>query len=373
MNIRILRKFISFNNKNKNFNSYLNFFSFFISILSIIFVVLIISVNSGFKNSVERLIIDLNGKYKVSKKYNQKLTDDDYNSIKSSRDLQISKINELDLIAKNKRVSEPVNIISFSNTKNFINKIDNYLISGSLSDDKIIIGNILAKKLNVDVGQRLTFLQLSNDNIENIDVLTIGGIFKTNIPSFDKHRVYGNSILFNNFKSSNYDYFITNNNLVENLDDKNYYIQNIFDLNINFFKWLNTYDAPINLLVFFILVICIFNILQNNFLYVSNHKKEFFLLKTLGLKNSFIFSVISIRSLIILFTSSFVGFSLSYAMLFLEMKFKIITLPEYVYFTDSLPVEINLLLPLYVVPLSIFIIFSISIYFYNIIIKRYEF
>ena len=71
--------------------------------------------------------------------------------------------------------------------KNFINKIDSYLISGSLSNDKIIIGNILAKKLNVDVGQKLTFLQISND-IENIDVLTIGGIFKTNIPNFDTHK-----------------------------------------------------------------------------------------------------------------------------------------------------------------------------------------
>ncbi len=373
MNIQILRKFISFNNKNKNFNSYLNFFSFFISILSIVFVVLIISVNSGFKNSVELLLIDLNGKYKVSSKYNQKLTEDDYNSINSSKNFKISKINEIDLIVKNKKISEPVNIISFSNKKKFINKIDNYLISGSLSDDKIIIGNILAKKLNVDIGQKLTFLELSKDNIENIDVLTIGGIFKTNIPSFDRYRIYGNYQLFNNFKSSGYDYFITNNNLIENLDNKNYYIENIFDLNINFFKWLNTYDAPINLLVFFILVICIFNILQNNFLYISYRKKEFFLLKTLGLKNSFIFSVISIRSLIILFSSSIVGFGLSYSMLFLEKKFKIITLPEYVYFTDSLPVEINLLLPLYVLPVTIFIIFSISIYFYNIIIKRYEF
>ena len=44
------------------------------------------------------------------------------------------------------------------------------------------------------------------------------------------------------------------NNQVKNLDDKNYYVENIFDLNINFFKWLNTYDAPINLLVFFIFI-----------------------------------------------------------------------------------------------------------------------
>ena len=189
MKILLLKKFLSFgkdrNNRKSKLSLYLNNFSVLITVLSIIFIVLIISVNDGFKLTINDLMISLNGKYKISNKYNQKLTDNDFNSISSylPNETLISKLSSKKLIVKNRNLSEPVNIIAFSNNENFINKIKDKLISGKISNDEIIIGQILAEKLNVNIGSQLIFMDINSSSIKEVDRLTVGGIFNTNIPS----------------------------------------------------------------------------------------------------------------------------------------------------------------------------------------------
>ena len=379
MKILLLKKFLSLRISNNNSKSklylYLNNFSVFITILSIIFIVLIISVNDGFKSTVNSTLIDLNGKYKIYNKYNKSLTEDDFDNIISylPNKTPISKISTKNIIIKNRNLSEPINIIAFSNYETFINKIEDRLISGEMSNDKILIGQILADKLNVKIGSQLTFINIDSSIIEGIEVLTVGGVFNTNIPSYDRYLVYGNRQLFKNFIDNDYDYFLTNHNINNDLLNSKYGISNIFELNSKLFNWLNSYDTPIKMLVVFILTICIFNILQNNFLYITDKTKHLYLLKTLGLNNLYIYIIIILRSFSILSISCIIGFFISYSLLIIERNINFIKLPEYVYFTNVLPIDINYLLPFYIFPLLLFILITISIYFYYTFIRRYEF
>ncbi len=380
MKILLLKKFLSFgkdrNNKKSKLSLYLNNFSVLITVLSVIFIVLIISVNDGFKLTVNELMISLNGKYKISNKYNQKLTDNDFDSISLYLPEQtlISKLSSKKLIVKNRNLSEPVNIVAFSNHENFINKIEDNLIAGKISNDEIIIGQILAEKLNVNVGSQLIFMDINSASIKEVDRLTVGGVFNTNIPEYDKYIIYGNRLLFKKFIDIDYDYFLTNYN-INNIDfvKSEYVVSSIYELNDNLFNWLELYDTPIKMLVMFILIICIFNILQNNFLYITSQRKNLYILKTLGLNNIYIYSIIIFRSLLILTFSCLFGFFISYSMLIIESTMKFINLPEYVYFTNILPVSIDYSLILYIFPFMIFVLLIISIFFYFNFIKRYEF
>ena len=380
MKTLFLKKFLSLsvysNNSKSKLNFYLDSFSIFITVLSIIFIVLIISVNDGFKLVVNESLFNLNGKFKIYHKHNYKLNNSDYDKIISDlpNGTIVSKISTKNLIVRNENLSKPVNVVAFSSYNNFINKIENNLISGKISDNQILIGKILADRLNVKVGSELIFINVDSLSIDGADKLVVGGIFNTNIPSYDKYLVYGNRKLFDNFIDDNYDYFLTNYDVLNNdLLKDNYRITSIFDLNKNLFNWLESYDTPIKILVIFILVICIFNILQSNFLYINRKEKDFYLLKTIGLNNRYIYMMILLRSFLILSFSCFFGFTISYLLLIIENNFKFINLPEYVYFTNSLPININYILPLYIFPFLIFILFTVSIYFYYNFMRKYEF
>ncbi len=380
MKTLFLKKFLSLsvysNNSKSKLNFYLDSFSIFITVLSIIFIVLIISVNDGFKLVVNESLFNLNGKFKIYHKHNYKLNNSDYDKIISDlpNGTIVSKISTKNLIVRSKNLSKPVNVVAFSSYNNFINKIENNLISGKISDNQILIGKILADRLNVKVGSELIFINVDSLSIDGADKLVVGGIFNTNIPSYDKYLVYGNRKLFDNFIDDNYDYFLTNYDVLNNdLLKDNYRITSIFDLNKNLFNWLESYDTPIKILVIFILVICIFNILQSNFLYINRKEKDFYLLKTIGLNNRYIYMMILLRSFLILSFSCFFGFIISYLLLIIENNFKFINLPEYVYFTNSLPININYILPLYIFPFLIFILFTVSIYFYYNFMRKYEF
>ena len=380
MKLLIIKNFLSFNKDHNNRKSklslYLNNFSVFITVLSIIFIVLIISVNDGFKLVVNSSLINFNAKYKITNNYNQKLTDNDFDIISS--DLKdkalISKLSSRKLIVKNRNFSEPVNIIAFSDYNSLVSKIEDSLVSGAMSNDKIIIGQILSERLNVDVGSQLIVIDVDSSSIKEVDMITVGGVFNTNIPDYDRYLVYGNRSLFRKFIDNDYDYFLTNYNIENNKTIKSQYnVNSIYDLNINLFNWLRSYDTPIKMLIIFILIICIFNILQNNFLYISSQRKNLYLLKTMGLSNLYIYLMIVLRSLFSLSISCLFGFTISYFILIIESNMNFIKLPKYVYFTNILPVSIDYSLIFYIFPLMSILLFIISIFFYFNFINRYEF
>jgi len=380
MKLLIIKNFLSFNKDHNNRKSklslYLNNFSVFITILSIIFIVLIISVNDGFKSVVNNSLINFNAKYKITNDYNQKLTDNDFDIILS--DLKdkalISKLSSKKLIVKNRNFSEPVNIIAFSDYNSLVSKIEDSLVSGTMSNDKIIIGQILSERLNVDVGSQLIVIDVDSSSIKEVDIITVGGVFNTNIPDYDRYLVYGNRALFRKFIDNDYDYFLTNYNIENNKTIKSQYnVNSIYDLNINLFNWLRSYDTPIKMLIIFILIICIFNILQNNFLYISSQRKNLYLLKTMGLSNLYIYLMILLRSFFSLSISCLFGFTISYFILIIESNMNFIKLPKYVYFTNILPVSIDYTLIFYIFPLMSILLFIISIFFYFNFINRYEF
>ena len=380
MKLLIIKNFLSFNKDHNNRKSklslYLNNFSVFITVLSIIFIVLIISVNNGFKLVVNNSLINFNAKYKITNNFNQKLTDDDFDSITSdlTDKALISKISSRKLIVKNRNFSEPVNIIAFSDYNTLVSKIEDSLISGSMSNDKIIIGQILSEKLNVNVGSQLIIIDVDSSLIKEVDKLTVGGVFNTNIPDYDRYLIYGNRTLFRKFIDNNYDYFLTNYNVQNSKIIKSEYnVNSIYDLNRTLFNWLNSYDTPIKMLIMFIVIICIFNILQNNFLYITSQRKNLYLLKTMGLSNLYIYTMILLRSFLTLFLSCLCGFTIAYTILIIESNMNFIKLPEYVYFTNILPVSIDYSLIFYIFPLMSLLLFIISIFFYFNFIKRYEF
>ena len=125
-----------------------------------------------------------------------------------------------------------------------------------------------------------------------------------------------------------------------------------------FINWINNYDNPLKVLVLFIIVIISINIVNNNYYLISNKSRQLYLLKTLGMNNYQLKKILLFRSFYLASISLFAGVFISYVLLFFENKYRLIKIPEYVYFTKSLPIDINieilyLILPYFIILLLV--------------------
>ena len=211
-----------------------------------------------------------------------------------------------------------------------------------MSDSTIIVGDLLLEKSNINIGDYLSIIEINLDSgVENIYNFKISGSFKTNIPDYDSHFIFCNTELLNNVNG--YEYFHINN--FENLNmeylENNFFLTDVTDMNKSFFNWLQTYDNPIKILVCFILLISFMNIINNNYYLLYYKKKQINILLTLGIDKFILKYIIITRSVYFSLIGCSLGVLVAYSFLLAEKYFAFVSLPSYIYFIDSLPIEIN--------------------------------
>ena len=105
--------------------------------------------------------------------------------------------------------------------------------------------------------------------------------------------------------------------------------------------WLNIYDVPIKLIMFFITIVGIFNIGASLWMIVIEKTIDFGILQSLGLDQLRISKIILIEGAVIGFIGSFLGIIFSFLLLILENIYHFVKLPNDIYFMDYLPVKIS--------------------------------
>ena len=116
------------------------------------------------------------------------------------------------------------------------------------------------------------------------------------------------------------------------------------------------------------MIIISINIVNNNYYLIADKSRQLYLLKTLGMHNYQLKKILLFRSLYLGSISLLLGVLISYILLFVEQTYKIIKIPEYVYFTKSLPIELNLKILYLIFP------YFIIILLFSLLVKyKYEF
>ena len=244
----------------------------------------------------------------------------------------------------------------------------------SIEENEILIGYELSKKLKIGKGDSLVLFNLDkviDEKIIYAKSMLVKDIFHTGITEYDNNITFLNFSLMSDFfglneKVSGHMINLKDSYSVESFDELIYNDLLGFGFTTSTWKerhaslisWLDVFNRPISLLMFFILIISIFNISISNWILISNKKRDFAILKALGCTNFHISYICICQILIVTFVSLLIGNLFSLITLLIQNKWHIIKLDSNVYFMDHLPVTIDV---------SSFVLLSVLVVFISLI------
>ena len=299
-------------------------------ILSSIIVPLTLSISDGFKSNIINKIIKFDG---YARLYNKDLNISEHEYLIGKYDTSIIPFSEKEAIIRANNISEGITYLELKS----INYLNDFIIKSNNKNSGIYIGLQLSEKLfqdNNSLDENVFIIHDSNE----IYKTNIAGIFKTGIPLYDKHMIIelNTGIKYDGFIINKNDYIDINNDFyipVHTYKDRYY----------DFIKWLDSYNLPINLLLFFIIVICIVN---NSFCFnidLINRENDIALINTLGIDKKSIFNILWLKYSILNFIGIFIGSISCFFLMLVEYNFNLIKLPEDIYFTSNLPISFNII------------------------------
>ena len=371
----------------KGFLSFNFYLSVFLITLSLIAIILTDSFTQGYKNSIFFKLNSVNSDFKIKHIKNPNIDLLSFvsidNELYSSRDNIIYSpyIEKMAIvIAENKISSSSIEtyrqregVYAFGVEESFL--LDNFLINQYFknkefifSDNSIIIGNYLSKKINKTINDEIDLLffddvsgdffakkfiiqNIYNTQTQNDEFLVYVSISALKNSSFHCHGIVGDfldSNKANSIKINNPNYTI------EYWDSK------------NILKFLNSFDIPIKLLMWILMFLSVYSLSSLIFNFLIEKKEDLKILHLMGYAKKHLRYIAVSISLYISIISIFIGVSFSLLAIYLQNQFKIINLPsEKIFQLTFLPAHFDIF---YFIKYPIFLLLFtiiISLYIFN--------
>ena len=241
------------------------------------------------------------------------------------------------------------NLDSFYNI-DFINKgIDN-------AGQSIVIGNLLAQRLNVSVGDPLTIMspidQSSSLGLPILLDVKVGKIFNSQVLDFDDRIVFINKEMGNRIflRKKNYDGIDLRLIDRKNLSSIVLKIKNDFK-NISVYSWEDLHKALINAMrlerlgalavLCLIILVSSFNLISTLVLVIIQKIRQIGILRAIGVSNLDIRKIIVTQGVLIGGVGVFIGALLSILLIRIQNIYGVIPIPSDIYFISELPMIIN--------------------------------
>ena len=242
------------------------------------------------------------------------------------------------------------NLDSFYNI-DFINKgIDN-------AGQSIVIGNLLAQRLNVSVGDPLTIMspidQSSSLGLPILLDVKVGKIFNSQVLDFDDRIVFINKEMGNRIflRKKNYDGIDLRLIDRKNLSSIVLKIKNDYK-NISVYSWEDLHKALINAMrlerlgalavLCLIILVSSFNLISTLVLVIIQKIRQIGILRAIGVSNLDIRKIIVTQGVLIGGVGVFIGILLSLLLIIIQNIYGVIPIPSDIYFISELPMIINL-------------------------------
>ncbi len=363
--------------RSNRFISVISTFSLIGVIIGVAALIVVMSVMNGFHAELTNNIIG--GESDVIVRLNpQNLEPETYNQIIqkiSDQTYVTSAIATIDSQAiatnKDKNIDRGVIVKAFENDKlQYKSKIFNNVILGSSlaleEKDQILIGDELARILNVSVGDDIYLISPSTNStimgsIPRAKNFVIGGVFSSGIYEYDhltilmslnmaqkffgmKDRVNKIEIYTNDHnKAMEYSWRINK------LLDYNYSISNWQIINKQFLDTIVMERSTMFLILTLIIIVAAFNIVSSLFMLVKEKTKDIGILRTMGASRQQILMIFILIGCIIGFLGTFFGvmlglvlaYNIDYIRIFFESNLHIKFLEPAIYFLQNLPCKIE--------------------------------
>lgn len=249
-----------------------------------------------------------------------------------------------------------------------VTRLDDYLLTGDFNFQTgdstvtgIWLGISLADRLNVGLNDKLKLFSL-RDAVSDLTGFIpkalscrVAGIFETGMYEYDANLAYiplnAAQSLFNlddgittlAIKTSD---FYQADKIADRVDEAigyQYYATDWKVINKNLFSWLTLEKWASFITLSLIIAVAAFNIISSLIMIVLEKKKDIGILMSLGMSASRIKRVFIFQGLTIGGFGCVAGCGLGYILDYLQLKFKIISLPEEIYFISALPIKIELI------------------------------
>jgi lipoprotein-releasing system permease protein len=239
-----------------------------------------------------------------------------------------------------------------SQTRKYM-KEGRYLTGNSNDESEIVIGRKLARKLNVGVGNVVIVFGLpkGEGNFQpRAASFKIIGIFESGMAEYDDVFAYvelsraqklfglGDGVL-------GYDVLVdslTNAGRVaseiQTLLGYPHYAHTATQLYRNLFAWIELQKKPAPILLGLIIIVAVVNIIGTLLMMVLEKMQDIGSLKSLGASQKGIQQIFLLQGMFISLTGIFLGNIIAFLLCYLQLEFRIFSLPSDIYFMSSVPI-----------------------------------
>ena len=374
MNIsaRIALRYLTADNKN-NFTKIASLLSVIGLSFGVASLLITIFILNGFENVISRKITNFDGHIQIKHFLNKPISQDFslFDSLKSefNNQLFVDRYLQKPAVIRVGNANEGIMMLGLEKKNHFPFEQISIIGDSRLSENKIIIGKDLAKKMGLNIGSNIAIMDIATiDNRKNtIAQFTIAGLYSSGMKDFDDSMLFvdldrlqafsklenfisGLIIRLENIKDIN----IVNKYLNRKLE---YPYDHITwkDKNSALYKWMKVQRLPILIIFGLIAFVGIVNIISATAMIIIDKTNQIGLLLSLGMKKFDIRRIFLFHGIFVGSLGAFLGVIISLVLAFLQNNFKIISISSDVYFMDYLPVDPDFL--------SILIIFMLSILF----------
>ena len=245
----------------------------------------------------------------------------------------------------------------------FINDI---LVSGTndISGNQIVIGERLANQVNISIGDKIVLFDLATLNGSNkrLKQFVVAGFFHSGMLEYDNHMIYMNleqadRLFHMNEKVSGQVLRLSESKWTNELSEflkkdlaYPYMVMTWKEKNRSLFKWMDIQRWPILFIFSLIAMVGLVNIISALAMIVLDKTRQIGILKSLGVSHTGLRQLLLFYGFMIGLAGAIIGSFLALLLAWMQNNFKIITLPEDIYFMDFIPMDV-----------SIFDVFSIAI------------
>ena len=372
--ILITKRFL-FSKKSEGYVSIFSWFSIIGIALGVAAIIIVMSVMNGFRANLTERLVGVNSHLNIYS-FNKKINLDDINILKINLDFNdydkfLPSIETQGLVIGNE-ISKGVIIRGYEdlNSNHYLyNKIITKKLS-SINFNQIIIGDALAKELNLQIGDKLKLAIPKTDksllgDIPRFKTLTVIGIFDFGMSEYDVGLVFislelaQRLLLFEDNYFNRVEFYLDNPLLVDTF--KSQVDLNITNKRLSLYSlsWVERNSSLMNalkveknvmfLILTLIIVVASMNIISGLVIFVKEKNKDIAILKTLGFNKIGILKVFFLIGLTIGLIGTFLGTffgiiiteNLKYIQIVLESILETELFSEEVYFLSTLPSDIK--------------------------------
>ena len=371
----IILRLLKINFKDFFFLSFNTIYSIVITSLTVVFILITFSVNLSFKEIIKTKIIKHDGYveiYDSSLNYDNSIIDEE--NYKLNNRFNVSPLISKEVIVRYKSRTEAC-YLKMTDFDLDVFNLSDIIVNGKLNQRGLVVGHKLFKKLNLKLNDNLNIIY-EKDGQFSVFKIPIVGVFKTSIADFDKYNIYcdlsiNDNILFNSPKT-----YTLNFNDSQKIDplfkmnEYNYSHYFWYEKYDNFLYWLNSYDYPINLLLMFIIGVCLVNIVSSFYIDSMYRIKDLNLLSFLGMSKSMLSFLLCLRYAVIVFLGCIAGFLIVYFFQLIQNNYSLISIPEYIYYMKYLPVSVNFIHCTILLAFIMVFSFIFNFFIFHLVIKK---